>query len=134
VSRLLLDTGVLVSAERSRSMLDDVIDDRDDVAISALTAAELLEGVERATPERRPARTAFVEAVLAAVPVEDYTVETARVHAQLLAHTRAGGVPRGAHDLMIAATALASQRQLVTTDTKAGFDPLPGLMVRFVTH
>ena len=52
------------------------------------------------------------------------------VHAELLAHVRRSGTPRGAHHLMIAATARASDRTLVTTDGRARFDELPGVQVR----
>ena len=40
MARLILDTTVLVEAERSRQRLDEVISD-DDVSIAAITAAEL---------------------------------------------------------------------------------------------
>jgi tRNA(fMet)-specific endonuclease VapC len=132
LSRLLLDTGVLIQAERRRSQLDEVITDEDDVCLAAISAAELLEGVERADPRRRPAREAFVEAVLQEIPIVDYTVGVARVHARLLAHTRAFGTPRGAHDLIVASTALATERSLVTTDGRAAFESIPGLEVRLV--
>jgi tRNA(fMet)-specific endonuclease VapC len=61
------------------------------------------------------------------IPVEDYTADVARVHARLLAHVRTEGKPRGAHDLIIAATAAATARTLLTTDGKAAFDDLPGV-------
>jgi tRNA(fMet)-specific endonuclease VapC len=53
----------------------------------------------------------------------------ARSHTQLLVAVRAGGRPRGAHDLIIAATARATGRTVVTTDD-TGFDDLPGVSVR----
>jgi tRNA(fMet)-specific endonuclease VapC len=133
-NRLLLDTGVLIAVDRGAGALDAVIGDDDDVAIAAITAAELLEGVERAGAVRRPAREAFVETILANVPVEDYTVDIARSHARLLAHTRAARASRGAHDLIIAATAVATTRVLVTADAKAEFHLLPGVSVRLVSR
>jgi tRNA(fMet)-specific endonuclease VapC len=51
------------------------------------------------------------------------------VHATLLAHVRRSGRPRGAHDLIIAATAAARDRLVVSTDTTA-FADLPGVRVR----
>ena len=36
------------------------------------------------------------------------------------------GEPRGAHDLIVAATATAAARTPLTTDGKAAFDDLPG--------
>lgn len=63
------------------------------------------------------------------VPVEPYDLEVAKAHAALLAHTRRQGRARGAHDLLIAATARTHARTVVTTD-RGGFDDLPEVEVR----
>jgi tRNA(fMet)-specific endonuclease VapC len=106
-----------------------VVEDEDDVAMAAITAAELLVGVQLADRRRKPARRKFVEELLSSVPVEAYDLDTARVHAELLSHARKEGRIRGAHDLLIAATARARARTVVTADA-AGFDGLPGVQVR----
>lgn len=124
MARLILDTTVLISAGRSSAPLDRLLGDDDDIAIAAVTAAELLAGVELADGARREARSTFVQAVLDLVPVEDYDVDVARSHAALLAHARRSGRPRGAHDLMIAATAVARGRAVVSADATA-FADLP---------
>jgi tRNA(fMet)-specific endonuclease VapC len=129
VARLILDTTVFIDAERRGRRLDRLIADADDVAIAAVTAAELLVGVELADNARRSARAAFVRSVLDTVPIEDYDIQVARAHASLLAHVRRSGRPRGAHDLIIAATAAARDRLVVSTDT-AAFADLPGVPVR----
>jgi tRNA(fMet)-specific endonuclease VapC len=49
----------------------------------------------------------------------------------LLAHARRSGHRQGAHDLVIAATALARDRIVVTAD-RGGFDDLPGVAVRLL--
>jgi tRNA(fMet)-specific endonuclease VapC len=126
---LILDTTVLVDAERSGRRLDRLIADEDDAAIAAVMAAELLVGVELADDTRRPARASFVRSVLDTVPIEDYDVQVARVHATLLAHARRTDRPRGAHDLIVAATAAARDRLVVSTDTRA-FADLPGVPIR----
>jgi tRNA(fMet)-specific endonuclease VapC len=126
---LILDTTVIVARERRRLSLDELIGDDDDVAIAAVTAAELLVGVELADAARRPHRQALVEAVLAGIPIEDYDLEVARSHALLLGHVRRSGRARGAHDLIIAATALTRERVVVTAD-QSGFSELPGVAVR----
>lgn len=128
MERLILDTTVLVAAERGRSALADAVGNEDDVAVAAVTAAELLVGVELADARRKGRRKAFVDAVLEDVRVEPYDLTTARVHAGLLAHARRSGRSRGAHDLLIAATAVATGRTVLTTDD-AGFDDLPGVHV-----
>lgn len=127
----MLDTTVLIAAERSRARLDAVIADDDDIAIAAITVAELLVGVELATSRHRTRRATFVEGVLDTLTVEDYTADTARSHAALLVATRRDGRPRGAHDLIIAATAVSTARILVTADDR-GFDGLPGLGARVI--
>jgi tRNA(fMet)-specific endonuclease VapC len=126
---VILDTSVLVAIERRRAQLDQLIDDDDDVSISAVTAAELWVGVELADARRRSRRATFVEQVLSTIPVVDYDLETARVHAGLLVHARRSGRPRGAHDLLIAATAIVRRRELVTRD-RQGFEGLEGLTIR----
>jgi tRNA(fMet)-specific endonuclease VapC len=131
LDRLILDTTVVVVGERGLTRLDDLIGDEDDVAIGAITVAELLVGVEPADAGQRSRRRSLVESVLATIPVEDYDLDVARSHAQLLAHARRSGRRRGAHDLIIAATALARDRTVVTAD-RGGFGDLPGVAVRFV--
>lgn len=130
--RLILDTGVLIAAERGRASVDAVIGDADDVAIAAITVAELLVGVELADAARRPGRQAFVDEVLALIPVEEYTTDVARVHARLMAHVRREGKTRGAYDLLIAATAATTARTVITMDSSAAFDDLPGVRARVV--
>jgi tRNA(fMet)-specific endonuclease VapC len=129
VARVILDTTVLIGVERSRRGLDRLLADEDDVAIAAVTAAELLVGVALADEAHRAHRTAFVASVLDTVPVEDYDLAVARAHAELMVHVRRSGRARGAHDLLIAATARARDRMVVTAD-RAGFADLPGVPVR----
>ncbi len=125
---MILDTTVLVDAERGGDALVEVIDDGDDVAVAAVTVAELKVGVRLAKGRRRNKRERFVEAILDAVSIEPYDLDVADAHADLLAHVRRTGTPRGAHDLIIAATARAQNRQVVSSDQRA-FAELPGVSV-----
>jgi len=128
---LLIDTGVLIRIERSvAEPLDFSPWERyGDAAISVITAAELLVGVHRAVAEsRRIRRSASVEAILAALPVLDITLEVARIHAELAATLHRQGQTLGANDAYIAATALAGGHALLTTDV-ADFSRVPGLEV-----
>jgi tRNA(fMet)-specific endonuclease VapC len=99
------------------------------VAIAAITVAELRVGVELSEGGTRTRRQEFVDDVVAAVPVLSYDLDVAAVHAALLVAVRRQGIPRGAHDLIIAATAKASNRIVVTADTTA-FRDLPDISVR----
>lgn len=128
--RLILDTGVLIASERTK--VTDAIADDDDLVIAAITVAELRTGVELATEQHRAARAEFLTRVLETMPVEPYDLATAEVHARLLAHVHRAGTKRGAHDLIVAATAIATKRLLVTTDRSARFHELPGVECRVV--
>ena len=106
-----------------------MIADQDEPAVAAITIAELGVGVEIATGKRRQARRAFLEDIVSTLPILGYDLDVARVHSGLLVAVRKGGRPRGAHDLIIAATAKSTGRTVVTADIR-GFDDLPGVKVR----
>lgn len=126
---LLIDTDVLILAERQRIALDfSAWQPLGRAFISAVTASELLVGVHRAqTEEQRARRTAFVEGLLAALPALPFDLETARVHAQMLA-----ALPKnesvGAHDILIAATALRHGYPVLTRNGR-DFRKLAGVDV-----
>lgn len=124
--RIILDTSVLIAFERGKLGVDAVLG-ADDAAIAAITAMELLVGVERADEAHRQARAVRVEAILSSLPVEPYTVGIARVHARLVVEAMARGRSRSANDMMIAATAAATGRVLLTTDGSAVFGQLTGV-------
>ena len=104
----------------------------DNVFLSVVTVSELLMGVHRADSEtRRKRRSEFVEAVLARVSVLDFTTAVARRHAGLYAELARQGKLIGAHDMIIAATALHHRLSLLT-DNVAEFSRVPDLsVVRF---
>jgi tRNA(fMet)-specific endonuclease VapC len=117
-----------VDAERGDESLSAALDDADDIAVAAITVAELKVGVRLADGRRRDQRERFVAAVLDAVSIEPYDLDVAEAHAALLAHVRRAGRPRGAHDLIIAATARARERRVVSAD-QAAFVGLPDVSV-----
>lgn len=123
--RLILDTGILIALERGKLAVDQLLGEDDDVAIAAITVAELLVGVELADQDRRQPRQDLVDDLLSAMPIEPYGHGTARAHARLLAHVKRAGRPRGAHDLIIAATAVATGRSVLTLDSAAQWTDLP---------
>jgi tRNA(fMet)-specific endonuclease VapC len=120
---------VLIAAERASASVDRVVADDDDVAMAAVTVAELLVGVRLADRKHQPARRRYVDSLIDAIPIEPYDLEVARAHAALLAHVHEEGRPRGSHDLLIAATARRSGRVVVTADAR-GFADLPQVDVR----
>lgn len=134
MARLILDTGVLVDAYRGRLNLV-VITGSDSAAVPAVVVAEYLHGVLLTPdPDRAERQRRFLQEVLSVAPVLDYTRAVADEHAALLAHAQRTGTPRGAHDLIIAATARAAGRIVLTTDSRACFGDLPDVQVRLATR
>jgi tRNA(fMet)-specific endonuclease VapC len=128
VAGWLIDTSVLVDTERGGEALGRVPED-DGHSISVITVSELLHGVHRAVDSsRRTQRQAFVEHVLAELEMLPATVEVARIHADLWAQLEANGEVIGAHDLWIAATALAHGLRVATANSRE-FERVPGLEV-----
>lgn len=132
---LLIDSTLLIRAERERltpaQLVAETLDRFGDVelAISAMSAGELLHGCWRAdTPARRARREEFVEAVLSALPVVDVTLTIVRVFADVDARLRAGGSKLPTSDLLIASTALCRADDVVTGNVRH-FRRIPGLTV-----
>jgi predicted nucleic acid-binding protein len=128
VATVLIDTTVLVDVERRGDALERLIGDHAR-AISVITVSELLHGVHRAdSRDRRLRRQAFVEQLLAAIEPIPVTQEVARVHAEMWAQLETKGSMIGAHDLWIAATAVAHGMPLATRNQRE-FARVPGLSV-----
>jgi tRNA(fMet)-specific endonuclease VapC len=100
----------------------------EDRAISVITVSELLHGALRAKGALRSRRRAFVEHLLAGLTAIPITEPVARIHADVWAELAEGGRVIGAHDLWIAATALAHGLGVATRNV-AEFERVPGLRV-----
>lgn len=124
---LVIDTDVWVLAEKSGQLHDlSRWAHYGGAYMSVITASELLVGVERAnTPQRRAQRGAFVEHLLARIPVLEFSLSVGRTHARMLA-----AIPKnltaGAHDALIAATAIHHGYALLTRNV-ADFTIFAGL-------
>lgn len=127
---LMVDTNVFISFERrGQPIYLSPWAPSEDVFISAVTVSELLMGVHRADTEaRRSRRSAFVEAIIAGIRALDFSTEVARVHAEIYADLSRRGHLIGAHDLIIAATAVHHRLSLLT-DNVNEFSRVPGLTV-----
>ena len=126
---VVLDTSLLIAAERHALRLEPLLDSLGDepVAITAITASELLHGCHRARDTRiRLRRAAFVEALLESLPVLPFALVDARRHAELWADLVANGATIGPHDLQIGATALARGYAVATLNSR-DFERLPGV-------
>ena len=127
---IVVDTSVFIAFERDSQAVDlSGLPADDDLFLSVITVSELLVGVHRAnSPARRNRRLAYAEAILAGFPILPLDTETARMHAHLQAAQLDAGLRSGAHDLLIAATALAHGYGVLTRDVD-DFQRVPGLTV-----
>jgi tRNA(fMet)-specific endonuclease VapC len=141
----LLDTTVFIELERAlrrrsapsamnevSGRLEEQLGSTEEVGIAAITASELLHGVHRATPEHRSRREAFVEGVLDAFPAFPFDLLTARAHARLWTGLASSGIDVGAHDRLVAATAITAGWRVGTANVKH-FERVPGLDVLAIT-
>lgn len=107
---VIFDSSEIIALERDRAEAESLVVGRPDepFGISVVTVTELLHGVERADTEgRRIRRQAFVEKVLELFPVFPFDTSAARIHARIWASLARRGQTVGAHDLIIAATAIS---------------------------
>jgi tRNA(fMet)-specific endonuclease VapC len=127
----LIDTSVLIAIQRGQLDPQRIqqADEDEPIAISAITASELLHGVQRLTGAvARTRAERFVEQLLAAIPVVPFDLDVARVHARLDAELSAQGAAVGDADLMIAATAVWLDYRVATPDLRS-FPRIEGLDV-----
>jgi tRNA(fMet)-specific endonuclease VapC len=96
--------------------------------LAAITVAELWHGVERATVPHRNRRLQYLQALLAVLPVQPYTDQTAYDHARIWAELEASGNMIGYYDLIVAATAVERGSSVATFNRKH-FDSIRGLTV-----
>ena len=124
---VLIDTGLLVDQERGvrSASIEQLLGD-EDRAISVITVSELLHGAHRATGDVRVRRSAFVEHLLAGLRAIPITEPVARMHAEIWAQLTDRGQVIGAHDLWIAATAVAHGLGVATRNA-GEFECVPGL-------
>lgn len=138
----LIDTNALIRAERE-GVPPSVILGRarvsqdESLAISAVTVSELLVGaLRKATTKKGKGRTEaqlqavrdFAERTIGALDVLPFDVIAARMNARLWAQLYDAGTPLDSHDVMIAATGIVWDLEILTDDASdfariAAIDP-----------
>jgi len=127
----LVDTSVLIAAQRGDVDLGALLAKQGafNIATATICVSELLHGPHRITNSVARARAErSVEMVLTGLSIVSFDIEIARMHARLGADLAAKGTQIGAHDLIIAATALSLDYRLATRDRRS-FPKIPGLDV-----
>jgi tRNA(fMet)-specific endonuclease VapC len=128
---VILDTSVLIAIERNSLDIEKFIKGRENepFVISAITASELLHGILRADSEkRRLKREAYVEKIIETFPIYPFDLGAARIYARIWANLAKKGISIGAHDLMIASTAISLGFSVVTSDIR-DYGKIKGLNV-----
>ncbi|MBK5275643.1 MAG: type II toxin-antitoxin system VapC family toxin [Desulfuromonadales bacterium] len=126
---VIFDSSEIIALERNRGLVEALVVGREDelFGISVVTVAELLHGVERADTEtRRLRRQAFVEKVIEVLPIFPFDVAAARIYARIWASLVQRGFTVGAHDLIIAATAISLDYTVITSNRR-DFEKIEGL-------
>lgn len=129
---VLIDSSVLVAHERGRLDLPgwlEVAAADAPIALSIITLIELYHGLYRATdPLIRARRRAFIDKYRRDWPVPPLEERLAETGGRIRAELQVQGVPIGAHDLLIAVTALTLGFDLATANLRE-FTRVPGLRV-----
>ena len=132
---VVLDSTVVITAERkslSVPQLIETIHDRFgdiEVSLSAITVAELVHGIYRATtPEAGERRREYIRELVDLIPVHPITVQTAYLVGQIEGQEAAKGNVLPFNDLLIAAAAIEQGYAIVTQNVRH-FEKVPGLQV-----
>jgi len=132
---VILDTSVLIEAERGRLDIEGWIRGREEepFGLSVITVSELLHGVHRAdSRKRRLKRSAYVERVIELFPVFPFDLAASRVYAEIWAEHAGKGVHIGAHDLLIASTAVSLGFSVASFNPRQ-FERIEGLEVQILS-
>ena len=126
------DTSVFIALDRERNLDLLGTDHSEQVALSVVVLGELLVAAKHPgrNREEREASMEFVEQLKASSVLAGVDDRTAEIFSELRAYAAQSGKPRGINDLWIAATAIQIGAELITLDSRAGFDDLPGLRLR----
>ena len=128
---LILDTSLLIADERGKFDMPGFLLRFPGVQplITAITASELLHGVERAQDAaRKTRRRQHVEQILATIFVQPFDLAQARVHARIWAELASRGQMVGPHDMQIAAAGLGLGHDVATLNVQE-FQRVAGLKV-----
>ena len=125
----LLDTCVIIDLIKGDANTIETLKSKSPnlVAISTITEFELRYGLEQST-KRTSKSQSIVEAILSEVNILSFESKEAAKAAEIRNHLRALGTPIGPYDFLIAATALANDLILVTSNEKE-FTRIQGLKI-----
>jgi predicted nucleic acid-binding protein len=133
---LILDSSVLIAAERQGQTVAQflaqvaAVTGDQEAALSAVALVELVHGIHRAkTPPVRARREAFIQELVADVPVYPLTQQIAFLAGRIDGEQQSQGIKIPFQDLLIGATALHLGYAVVTGNPRH-FRMIPNLVVK----
>jgi tRNA(fMet)-specific endonuclease VapC len=126
----LIDTSIIVEAERKRLNLQDHVAGREEGCyLSVVTMSELWHGLHRATTVPLATRRKdFIDKLSEQFAIVPIDLEVALEHSRVWAHLSIKGQMIGMNDLWIAATCLAFGMSIVTANVR-DFERVPDLQI-----
>ena len=128
---VIFDTSVLIAIERSSLNIERLTEGRENepFGISVITVSELLHGVHRADSEKRRLKIeSYVEKIIENFPIYPFDLSASRIYARVWANLAKKGICVGAHDLIIASTAISHGFSVITSDIR-DYGKIVGLKV-----
>jgi len=132
---LVLDSGVLIAAERDAKPISEVLETLEkehgetEIVLSSITVIELEHGLHRAqTAEQFQKRRDYLDIIFAVIPIEPFTREMAQLAAKIDTETRKAGRTVPFADLLIGTTALHFGYAIGTRNLRH-FQMIPNLNV-----
>jgi tRNA(fMet)-specific endonuclease VapC len=124
---ILLDTNVVVAfLNGDKSILKRIRVEIDEIGLSTLVVAELDYGAK--VSQRSEDNLEKLYRLLEIIQVVPFDIECAKIFGTIKSKLRSLGKPTGEVDALIAATAMAREATLVTTDKKH-FENIEGLKI-----
>lgn len=131
---VVIDTSVLIDLERRKALNDIDLEALlgEGAALASISVSEMLVGAFRhPDPSQRDVRERYVLNVANRFPILPFALDEARVHGRLGADMAMTGQRIGAHDLIIAATAISHGYSVLTHNLR-DFQRVPGLTVKAI--
>jgi predicted nucleic acid-binding protein len=125
---IIVNADVIIAAERGDEALEAWLSSlvADQLAVSAVTVAELWHGVERASAGHKNLRRSYLQHFLSGVRILPYTESTAYEHTRIWADLVSHGEIIGLYDVIVAATAM-QRHSPVATFNRRHFTRVKGL-------
>src|SRR6476646_7401481 len=122
---LVLDSSAIIEAERKRQTVEQLLTSlrqifgEVEIAISAVTVAELVHGIARANTDAiRQSRRAFIDELKKHVPVHPVSDETGEVAGTISGEQAAKGIKLPIADLLIGASAIEQGYAVATLNLR----------------